>query len=702
MAPLNRTRIDECLARLLQSPEFERAGRLRSFLQHVVQEYLAGRGAELKEYSIAVAVYKKPPDFDPRTDALVRVGASKLRARLDTYYAGTGQADSIRITIPKGAYEPVFEERTEQPRPTRRRWPLIAAALSLIGALGTMLYSRSTKEPAAQPKLIQVTDHRGAEADPSFSPDGTAVAFSGELHESGNEDIYIQKLGSNTVLRLTSDPARDSRPAWSPDGRSVAFVRDEGVGGAVYLVPSTGGPEKKLAHVNLGGLAWTPDGLYLSALHRPTQLDPPSQYLIEVATGAMRPLTPTSNSIDYTVAFSPDGKFAALSRCASLSRCDLYVSSVNKDHTIVEPVRRLTRLNEILQGMAWTGDSRDILFSSGYYNSYQLYRIDAHAPNAHPVKIRGVPNVPFHPSIPLRGPGSLQRVALEVAAADENLYAAPVPRPDAPAAPPRALQSSPSSDWQPELSPDGKSLVFLSDRDGAMKAWISDADGGNARALPNHGCRLVLYPHWSPDGEEVLFACFLQTDAGEDRAIYTVRRDGTYFLRISPPEHQATEPSWSQDGKWIYYAATTKTSQHQLWKSPRGGGGRPVQITKAGGYRGIEAHGVVYYTSTGDGLWAVNPTGGNEHKVLPEAHDSAWYPVADGILFTTRIVGKPGFGKELAHWNANTGAVRILGPLPHPDLLLFTVNAAGTEIIYHRTDRSIRDIVVLENYQGEN
>ncbi|MBS1826864.1 MAG: PD40 domain-containing protein [Acidobacteria bacterium] len=698
----NEGLISECLARVLISPEFERAGRLRSFLEYVVQETLAGRGGEIKEYSVGVAVYKKPHDFDPRTDAVVRVGATKLRARLETYYSGNGKADLIRISIPKGAYEPAFvEQHTEEPRPRPVRWPGIAAIVLVLGVLGTALYSRGTRERSLPARLTKVASEAAKESSPSFSPDGSAIAFSGEMHAPGNEDIYIRKLGSDSMLRLTSDPARDSQPAWSPDGGTVAFIRNEGYGGAVYLVASTGGPERKLAHVNMGGLAWTADGKYLAALHRPSQLDLPTQLLIDVSTGATRPLTATPTGwIDYAVRFSPDGKSAAMIRCRSYSRCDLYVGELRKDYTIIEPMRRLTRLNSVLQGAAWTGDSRTILFVSGYYTDYKLYRIDAQSPDALPQRIAGVPSIPHYPSIPLRGPGSMSSVAFRTSSSDENLWAALIPEPGRVPLPPRPIASSPRSEWQPELSPDGAHLVFLSDREGSMQIWISKADGSDPHPLPKQHCTVTLYPHWSPDGEEIVFACFTQTDEGEDRAIYTMKRDGTYFLRVSPPGMQATEPSWSRDGKWIYYGATMAPPQHQIWKSRRGGGSA-VQVTKSGGYRAIEAGGVLYYTATGNGVWAVSVEGGEERKVLPEAHDNAWHPWKGGILFTTRVDGKPGYGKELAHWNATTGVIRKLGPLPHPDLLLFTVNPAGTEIIYHRTDRQMQEIVFLDNYQVE-
>ena len=109
--------IEEELERVLHSTAFARAARLRRFLEYVVREVLAGNGGQLKEYQIGVAVFDRGADFDPRIDTIVRVEAIKLRDRLEAYFRTEGATESIRISIPKGSYRPVFELREEQAVP---------------------------------------------------------------------------------------------------------------------------------------------------------------------------------------------------------------------------------------------------------------------------------------------------------------------------------------------------------------------------------------------------------------------------------------------------------------------------------------------------------------------------------------------------------------------------------------------------------
>ena len=99
--------IKDELAHILNSKEFNSSRRLRDFLIFLVEETLAGRGPEIKAYTIATQVFKRPSDFDPQNDSLVRVEAVKLRKRLKNYYR-QNSASNIEITIPKGRYHPVF------------------------------------------------------------------------------------------------------------------------------------------------------------------------------------------------------------------------------------------------------------------------------------------------------------------------------------------------------------------------------------------------------------------------------------------------------------------------------------------------------------------------------------------------------------------------------------------------------------------
>jgi len=99
------------LDRILASPTFQQVDRLKRFLTFVVQESVAGRSDQLKEYVIGVQVFGKEESFDPRTDPIVRVQARRLRARLVRYYRAEGQHDETIIELPKGGYSPLVRVR---------------------------------------------------------------------------------------------------------------------------------------------------------------------------------------------------------------------------------------------------------------------------------------------------------------------------------------------------------------------------------------------------------------------------------------------------------------------------------------------------------------------------------------------------------------------------------------------------------------
>lgn len=112
--------VEEQLARVLASKTFQQVDRLKRFARFIVEETIAGRGSELKEYVIGVQVFGRPESFDPRTDPIVRVQARRLRARLERYYRDEGHDDDVVVDLPKGGYAPTFRPRetTATPRPS--------------------------------------------------------------------------------------------------------------------------------------------------------------------------------------------------------------------------------------------------------------------------------------------------------------------------------------------------------------------------------------------------------------------------------------------------------------------------------------------------------------------------------------------------------------------------------------------------------
>jgi TolB-like protein/Flp pilus assembly protein TadD len=95
---------------VLGSEGFARNERLSRFLRFVVERRLEGRDPELKESVIAIEIFGRSPDYDPRRDPIVRTEATRLRARLSQYYVGEGKDDALRIELPKGGYSPCFHQ----------------------------------------------------------------------------------------------------------------------------------------------------------------------------------------------------------------------------------------------------------------------------------------------------------------------------------------------------------------------------------------------------------------------------------------------------------------------------------------------------------------------------------------------------------------------------------------------------------------
>jgi TolB-like protein len=122
---------------LLHSPGFKRNERLSQFLRLVVERHLEGRDEELKESIIAMEVFGRKADYDPKLDSIVRTEASRLRAKLAEYYVNEGKNDRVIIELPKGGYVPVirFVPQAEAPplvKPPHRQRSLWFAGVAVI------------------------------------------------------------------------------------------------------------------------------------------------------------------------------------------------------------------------------------------------------------------------------------------------------------------------------------------------------------------------------------------------------------------------------------------------------------------------------------------------------------------------------------------------------------------------------------------
>src|SRR6478672_1579090 len=113
------------LEQVLASSGFSRNERQSQFLRFLVERHLEGRDAELKESVIAVEVFGRRADYDPKLDSIVRTEAGRLRTRLADYYASEGAIDSIIIEMPKGGYVPAIRSRAPLETKSRSRLPYL-------------------------------------------------------------------------------------------------------------------------------------------------------------------------------------------------------------------------------------------------------------------------------------------------------------------------------------------------------------------------------------------------------------------------------------------------------------------------------------------------------------------------------------------------------------------------------------------------
>jgi serine/threonine-protein kinase len=166
----------EQLGRVLSSSGFVRNERMSRFLRFLVERHLQGRDDELKESVIAVEVFHRKPDYDPKQDSIVRTEAGRLRARLAEYYTGEGSADPVIIELPKGGYIPMFRraQATREVRPTRfgERWRVWALAGVVVFAAAVGGWWAIRRERAPIPIAVLPLESLSQDSGDAYFADG--------------------------------------------------------------------------------------------------------------------------------------------------------------------------------------------------------------------------------------------------------------------------------------------------------------------------------------------------------------------------------------------------------------------------------------------------------------------------------------------------------------------------------------------------
>ena len=199
-----------------------------------------------------------------------------------------------------------------------------------------------------------MTHNPGLDTFPSWSPDGTRIAFVSIRHGAEHADIYIMNTDGSNLVQLTQHPASDSLPVWSPDGTLIAFVSTRTGNADIYTIKPDGTALTNLTN-NLGrdsNPSWSPNGNYIAFDSLRAEPDPgpgrvgnttgPSIYIMQSDGSNQRRLLPTSLSgPDLITAanpvWSPDGRILAFTGEEYRSPewiTAIYALDVESDHPV--------------------------------------------------------------------------------------------------------------------------------------------------------------------------------------------------------------------------------------------------------------------------------------------------------------------------------------------------------------------------------
>ncbi|QIP12359.1 amidohydrolase family protein [Spirosoma aureum] len=377
--------------------------------------------------------------------------------------------------------------------------------------------------------------------EPSYSPDGSKLIFSSD--HGGNYNVFELTLKTGELKQLTDNAGNEYAPSYSSDGKRIAYVATRPDASGLYVWE--GGKETlawKTA-ATLGPPAWSLNGQSLIVQTAETgktalivkDLKPDSEPKVISATGEdvfpFRPSVATDGSIWYTA----DGGIKH--KTADFARTD----KVTWQATLALQRKPYTR---------------------------KTYLLD----NAKPRPVKGI-------RAPVVSPDG-KSIAFSALG---DLYWLDIGNPT-----PKKLTDDAFIEADPTFSPDGRFLVFVSDRSGSINLWARDLKTGQDRQLTN-GTEEISTPVFSPDSKHIAFFML-------DRAAFG--RSVLHTLDVPPSEDQPTPvpkkihdalfgpgvPSWSPDGKQIavsaldVYSSRFREGLNQFLVIPSGGSGSALEL----------------------------------------------------------------------------------------------------------------------------